>query len=210
MITIGQILSRKRAEKKFTLEQVEKATRIRLKFLEALENDRFDLLPPGTFAKGLVKNYAAFIGVPVEEALAFYRRQTYEDIAKVMPEEAEPMGRKFVLTPPVFTALSVGVMLILFFGYLIVSYFKFAGAPGLEIRQPGNNSVTQKEQVEVVGKTDPDATLAINGQRVNTNQSGEFDIEIPLQPGLNTLVLTATNKFKKQTVVNRNVRLEKQ
>lgn len=209
MLTVGELLQRERLKKNLTLEAVEKATKIRLKFLDALERNEFNRLPPGTFAKGFIKNYAAFLGLSVEETIAFYRRQVSEEKAKVMPESrSNPQRQAVRITPQIFTVAGVAILLVLFFAYLIFSYFKFAGAPMLSVDRPSNNSVVTKDQIEVAGKSDPDATLSINDEPVQINQEGKFDIKVPLSPGLNTLTVVATNKFKKQSTVVRNVRLE--
>ncbi len=208
MITVGELLHNARLEKKLELSVVEKATKIREKFLVALENNDFDKLPPGTFTKGFIKNYAAFLGLPAEEILAFYRRQVNEEKVPVLPLEGPKIGR-FALTPQFFTTSAVGILVVLFFAYLVFSYFQFAGSPALVINSPRNNSVVSEEQIEVVGKTDPEATLSVNGQTVAVSENGTFDVKIPLQPGLNILTITATNKFKRQTTMVRSLRLEK-
>lgn len=208
MTTVGETLHNSRLAKKLDLETVEKVTKIRAKFLEALEKNDFSKLPPGTFARGFIKNYASFLGLPVEETLAFYRRQANEEKVPILPKEPPRIGR-FSLTPQFFTAAGVGLLLATFFAYLIFSYFQFAGPPTLLINSPENNLVVHDEQVEIVGKTNPDASLTINGQLVSITENGSFDVKVPLQPGLNSLTITATNKFKRQTTMTRNLRLEK-
>ncbi len=208
MTTVGEILKNARKDQKLELSEVEKATKIRVKFLEALENNDFDKLPPGTFAKGFIKNYASFLGLPVSETLAFYRRQVNEEIMPVLPAQGPKIGR-FSLTPQFFTSFAIGTLVVLFFAYLVFSYFQFAGSPTLVVNSPRNNTVVSQDQVEVTGKTDPEASLVINGQKVTVSENGSFDVKIPLQPGLNSLTITATNKFNRQTVVSRNLRLEK-
>lgn len=205
MTTVGEILSAAREKKKLTLEQVEKATRIRAKFLLALEKNEFNKLPPGTFTRGFIKNYAAFLNLPVEETLAFYRRQENFDKTPPPPKSLKPNHFPSLT----FSTLAVIVLIALFFGYLIYSYFKFAGSPTLLINSPANNVVLKEERIEIVGKTDPEAGLTINNQPVAVNENGSFNITVPLQPGLNTLTVVATNKFKRQTTVIRNLRLEK-
>lgn len=205
MTTVGEILSAAREKKKLTIEQVEKATRIRAKFLLALEKNEFNKLPPGTFIRGFVKNYASFLGLEVEDTLAFYRRQENFDKTPAPPKSLKP-SRFPSLT---FSTLAVIVLITLFFGYLIYSYFKFAGSPTLLINSPANNVALKDDQIEIVGKTDPEAGLTINNQPVTVNENGSFNIIVPLQPGLNTLTVIATNKFKRQTTVVRNLRLEK-
>lgn len=209
MTTVGEILKSARERKKFTLTQVENALKIRAKFLMALENNQFDQLPPGTFAKGFIKNYAAYLGLPVDDILAFYRRQVHEKIPNVAPENKSGRSHRFAFTPQMITPISVGLLLFLFFAYLIFAYFRYAGSPMLEINAPKNNLVVREDQVDVTGRTDPDATLIINNEPVNLSESGSFDVKITLQPGLNTIILTATNKFHRQSTVTRNLRLEK-
>lgn len=208
MTTVGEILKIAREKKKLTLQQVELNTRIRSKFLEAIENNDFSKLPPGTFAKGFIKNYATFLGLSPEDTLAFYRRQVHEDKPKPAPER-KTIKYGFSLTPQIITTISVSILIILFFGYLIFSYFKYAGSPMLVVNSPANNQTINVEQVEIIGKTDPEATLSINNETVNLNENGSFDTKISLQPGLNTITITSTNKFHRQTTLTRNIRLEK-
>lgn len=208
MTTVGEILRNKRKELNFDLQTVEKATKIRVKFLLALENNEFDKLPPGAFARGFIKNYATFLGLPVEETLAFYRRAANEEKLSVAPSKPLRIGR-FALSPQFFTLVGFGTLLVVFFAYLIFAYFQFAGAPMLVVNTPANNSVVNTEKIEVAGKTDPEVTLVINDQKVPVAENGSFDVSVPLSPGLNTLTITATNKFKRQTTVVRNLRVEK-
>ncbi len=208
MTTVGEIFVTARTRKNLDLATVEKATKIRAKFLEALEKNQFDKLPPGTFVRGFIKNYANFLGLPVEETLAFYRRQANEEKIPVLSDFTPRIGR-FRLTPQFFTTAGIGLLLTIFFAYLAFSYFQFAGAPALVVNSPKNNSVVTTEQVEIAGKTDPSATLTVNGQTVSITENGSFDVKIPLTAGLNTLTITATNKYQRQTTITRNLRLEK-
>jgi len=209
MTTVGEIFFNKRNEKKLTLVQVEAATKIRAKFIEALEKNEFEKLPPGTFTKGFIKNYAAYLGLSELEMLAFYRRQTEEEKVAVLPtSRTKAIIRTFALTPQRLMTGSVVALLLAFFAYLIFSYFQFAGSPVLMVASPQNNSVVRTENVEVTGKTDPDATLTINSQPVAVNENGSFSATISLQPGINSLNIVATNKYKRQTTIVRNLRLE--
>lgn len=205
MTTVGQILSASRNHKKLTLEQVEKATKIRLKFLVALEKDEFNKLPPGTFAKGFIKNYASYLGLSPEETLAFYRRQTNEEKAPALPNKPVP-NPGFSISP---INVGIAILIILFFLYLTFAYFRFAGAPALNVSYPPVNAIVAAEQIEITGKTDPDALVSINNQTVAVNENGTFTTKLTLAPGLNTITIVASNKFSRQTTVTRNLRLEK-
>ncbi|MEJ5201323.1 MAG: RodZ domain-containing protein, partial [Anaerolineales bacterium] len=52
-----------------TLEQAAQATRIRLHYLQALENDQFDMLPSETQGRGFLRLYADYLGIPSQPLL---------------------------------------------------------------------------------------------------------------------------------------------
>lgn len=80
---IGEIFQARREELGINLEQAEEATRIRRRYLEALEDDRFDDLPGEVYVRGFLRIYADYLGLNPEELLAWYqpmRRPTPADL----------------------------------------------------------------------------------------------------------------------------------
>ncbi len=77
---IGVILKQEREAKKITLEQVEEATKIRRKYLEAIENEAFEVLPGEVYVKGFVATYLKYLGIK-ERA----------DVVAVMKPKEEPV-----------------------------------------------------------------------------------------------------------------------
>lgn len=67
---LGDLLRRTREEKGLLLEQVEQETRIRVQFLEALEEEDYDRLPAPVYVKGFLRNYAAYLGLDPQEVLS--------------------------------------------------------------------------------------------------------------------------------------------
>lgn len=61
--TIGEILRAAREEKKLTVEQVNRETRISVQTLRSLERDDFGGFPSETYLKGFLRNYAEFLGL---------------------------------------------------------------------------------------------------------------------------------------------------
>jgi cytoskeleton protein RodZ len=66
---VGAILARERAAHGLTLEDVAQQLKFGARQLEALEQDRFDLLPGGTFARGMVRSYAKLLKLDTEALL---------------------------------------------------------------------------------------------------------------------------------------------
>jgi len=72
MATIGQSLREEREARGISLEEVASATKIVLRYLEALEDDRLDIMPGGFFIKGIIRNYAKAIALDPDEVLGRY------------------------------------------------------------------------------------------------------------------------------------------
>lgn len=68
--SLGQRLRQAREAKHISLETAEEVTRIRRKYLEALEADDYSALPGTVFLRGFVRNYAQFLGLDPEAMLA--------------------------------------------------------------------------------------------------------------------------------------------
>ena len=69
---IGEQLTRARHSRNLTIEEVEQGTRISGRFLQALEQERFEKIPAPVFAKGFLRSYAQFLGLNPQALLALY------------------------------------------------------------------------------------------------------------------------------------------
>jgi len=69
---LGLWLRRSRETRQISLPDVEKALRIRRRYLQALEMGDYTALPGEIQARGFLRNYARYLNLPVEEALARY------------------------------------------------------------------------------------------------------------------------------------------
>lgn len=212
MQTVGQILKETREQKHFTLEQVEKATKIRKELLIALESDDFDKLPPVTFVQGFIKNYSRFLSLDSEKVLAVFRRG-FEDkkhAPYVMDAFANPVEeKKFVITPSRVLAVAVSLVILAFFAYLWIQYRSFVGSPKLEIITPQEQQTYNQSTVLVEGVTDPEVEVTVNNQRVEVDAEGGFKEELNLSSEANKITVVATSKFGKQTNIERTVYWQK-
>ena len=70
--TLGQLLRGAREGRGETLDEVERATRIRTRQLSAIEADDFAALPSPAQARGFIKNYAQHLGLDLQDVLERY------------------------------------------------------------------------------------------------------------------------------------------
>ena len=72
---IGAILRQARSKREIELAEVEAATRIRLKYLRAIEAEDWEALPEAVYARGFIRTYASFLGLDGERLADDYRRE---------------------------------------------------------------------------------------------------------------------------------------
>jgi len=70
---VGAILRQARNRRKVELSEVEAATRIRLRYLRAIENEDWDVLPGGVYTRGFIRTYANFLGLDGDRLAEDYR-----------------------------------------------------------------------------------------------------------------------------------------
>jgi len=85
MIELGQMLRDARQSKGVSLAEAEEATKIRRKYLEALEATDYDSLPPSVYSRGFLRSYATYLGLDPEAAL-----DAYHDGAQAHTDPREP------------------------------------------------------------------------------------------------------------------------
>jgi cytoskeletal protein RodZ len=72
--SFGQKLKLEREKRNITLEQISVSTKIGIRMLQALEEDKFNQLPGGIFNKGFVRAYSRFLGLDEDQTIADYLR----------------------------------------------------------------------------------------------------------------------------------------
>jgi cytoskeletal protein RodZ len=112
MESIGSFLRAERLLKQLSLEELALTTRIPLKSLQLLEDDRLDLLPGDVFVRGFVKSYAKALGMAGDAVVKRFEetsrpsRTSLTALPAVAP--ADGGGRRFGL------AMALVILLILF------------------------------------------------------------------------------------------------
>ena len=207
MKTVGSIFSEERKKRGLSLETVASSTKIRKEILAALETGNWEKLPHPTFIKGFIRNYGQFLGLDTTELLAFFRRE-YDEKRVVRETKMFLKMSRSLITPTSVTVAISTLVLLLISGYLYFQYESFTGSPFLEVIEPRDNSKITTNEVSVVGRTDSEAILKINGQEIQILPGGAFNISVSLATGFNSLVVTASNRFGKISTVKRVVVVE--
>jgi len=73
--SVGELLSSRRKQRGNSIHDVERAIKIRAKYLEALEADEFEILPGDAYVVGFIKSYAEYLGIDPSGLIEAYRSE---------------------------------------------------------------------------------------------------------------------------------------
>jgi cytoskeletal protein RodZ len=143
MLDIGAQLRETRMRRRIDISEVEAATKIRAKYLRALENEEWSLLPGPTFVKTFLRTYAEYLDLDarslVEEYRQRYERPSTTELTPLRPGGLggrPPRRRRPVLGPWVLVA---GV----FVGLLAALYV--LGTSGGDDEEPPPTSTSERQ-----------------------------------------------------------------
>lgn len=203
--TLGEKLKKIREDAGVSINEIAKATKVRKRYLEMIEEEKFDSLPPDVYVRGFLNSYAKYLGIESSDVLRLYEKES--GIQKNIKNVRKPKKRKKRFQMP--SIVVTPNILAMFFFVLIVAvgivYFyrevgKFSQEPRLVITHPSNNLSIESSSVDIVGISDKDSHVTINNQPVFVNDDGEFRENISLQKGVNELEVRSVNKFDNETV----------
>src|SRR5207302_11480593 len=92
MTDIGSTLREARMRARIDISEVEARTKIRAKYLRAIENEEWDLLPGDVYARSFLRTYGDFLGLDTRQLLDDFRRQ-YDRPSDHELRPINPVGR---------------------------------------------------------------------------------------------------------------------
>jgi cytoskeletal protein RodZ len=198
---LGEVLRTAREARGVDLARVERDTKIRARYLTALETGDYGELPGAVYTKGFLRNYGAYLGLDPEYLVDLFRLESSQPSTERLSVPAPPRPiatrrRSLIVTPgAIWAALLTAVVLgiIIYVGLELVT---FSRIPSLEITDPPRD-IAGYEEMEylIVGHTEPNARITVDGLRENptatADSSGNFEVEVALVPGSNLITLQA-------------------
>lgn len=151
----GEILRAEREKRGLSLVEVENTTKIRAKYLEALENDAYQEIPGEVYRLGFLRNYARFLGIDPTSLVDHYKSLAgdtgtsappqilVEEIKGHTKEPVEEQRHRIFFAFPWKKVLGIAVVVVI---ALIIMAFVASGSRKKEepTPQPSNTEITQK------------------------------------------------------------------
>jgi cytoskeleton protein RodZ len=154
---LGQLLRQAREEKGISLEEVEQATRIRQKYLAALEEGDYDQLPTPGHIQGFLRNYAVHVGLDWEDVQGLYAKEASahhdSDPGIFHPKDIILSPRRSLLKADLILALVILLVVGVIGGWLFWRY----GRPLLNGRLVARPTLQPTTTEQVAAK--PSATV---------------------------------------------------
>ncbi|MCY3965994.1 MAG: helix-turn-helix domain-containing protein [Acidobacteria bacterium] len=122
--SFGSWLRSQREVRQVELETITQSSKINIRYLEALERDRFDLLPATIFVRGFLREYARIVGLDPDEVLNFYLAASARDD---LEGGIEDLSRR-PATWPIGRTVAVGVVVVAILLFLVWRLFA-SGSP---------------------------------------------------------------------------------
>lgn len=202
--TVAGLLQRRRNHLGISLATVERATRIRGKYLRQLEAGDYSQLPHDVYSRGFVQSYATYLGLDPHETVRRYEAE--RGGPPDAPRRVLRMAQTRTTVVPQLIALLAVVGLIAGIGiYLSLQFRSLTGAPALEVTSPAADQSLYGGVIDVRGKASGGADVTVNESPLLTDSNGEFSDKIALQNGINSIRVTAKNRLGRSTTVTRNI-----
>jgi len=135
--SVGYYLKRTREVREIELEDIAKKTKISVRFLKAIEEERWNLLPGEVFIKGFIRTYAQFLGLNPDEVVEKYLQERAKDQRQIVEVEKKEKSKINFLWIP------LGIVFLIILSSVIFLSFK-------NIKKEKKNFDIKKEQKEII------------------------------------------------------------
>jgi len=195
--SLGEELEAARRLFNLSLLAVEKKIGLDIRYLQALENNEYELIPGEIYVRNFLKKYAEFLGFNWDKV-----KNRYEQEAKYKKLKSENEKSRFGLSQKkfiVFTKITKNIIFVLIVAliilYLSYNLWSLLRPPKLSILYPADNSTLGSQFVKILGKAEPESKLSLNDQDIFVAEDGFFRVDINLNKGLNVIKLEASKRY---------------
>lgn len=199
---LGTVLRTAREARFIDLARVERDTKIRVRYLSALERGDYRDLPEPIYTRGFLRNYGLYLGLDPEYLIDLYRLESGTPVERPSMPSRRPMaarqGRSLVVSSGAVAAAILTILVVALVVYVVGELVVFGGTPDLRIIDPAADVVAwERGEYTIRGVTEPNATITTDGLRQNPSTTadadGAFSVRVGLVPGANVITLVAND-----------------
>jgi len=193
-----------RERKGVDLYRAERDTKIRARYLAALERGDYKELPGAVYTKGFLRNYALYLGLDPDDVLLQWRRERGDarepEPVIVVPRPIVAPRKGLTFSPAVVVAAIMTVAVVAFGAYLVLQIQRYVAPPTIAVTQPRTAVVEVDEATTAYtlrGTSIAGATISITSPSweqpllVSADANGRWTAEIDLRRGRNQFDISA-------------------
>ena len=201
---LGAKLIECREEKGLSLEGVYKDCNIPVKYLKALEEERWSDLPGEVYLKNFLEKYCNILDLNFKLCFKQYKKQIINDNNHLKDKTKNKKQKQSFssllefITPQRFKIILIIIVLIIFLGYIYFKIDDYVSPPDLIITYPYENFETTENIITISGQTEVEAMVFINSENVSVEENGNFSVDVKLKYGLNRFYITSQRKHGRQ------------
>ncbi len=200
------MLKKERERRGFSIETVEEKTRVRKKYIQAIEESNWTLFPSKTYVLGVLKSYGTLLDLDEVKLTAFFRREYERTDLQKFKKKIET--KQLTPTSKVYTKIGIIISIILFIVYFGIQIINLMTPPKISILQPTSDNLPPRtEKFDLVGTTEKDALVEINGERYVLDDKNQFRKKIPIVDKVATVTITITGANGKKTTLKKTYRV---
>jgi cytoskeletal protein RodZ len=214
--TLPERLYAARERKGVDLYRAERDTKIRARYLGALERGDYKELPGAVYTKGFLRNYALYLGLDPDDVLLQWRRERGDGKEQpptiVVPRAITAPRKGLTFSPGIVVIALLTVVIVAFGVYLGVQVLRFNKPPTIAVTQPATAVIDVDDSATTYtleGTTLPGATVSIatpgrDPYQVTAKSDGGWSAAVDLRRGRNQFDVNAldpeTGKKSESTV----------
>ena len=165
--TFGETLRSERERQGISLETVAEATKIRKHYLNALEQENFEVLPPRVYATGFVGTYARYLKLDQEAVIGQFKSLAYSSNNEPAPVLApKRTKREFKIPIKNIIAAAMFLLIALWAGNLVSAYIAQRGvAEPPKVQEPAVNNPSGNNNPAVEPNASENLVLVITDRQ---------------------------------------------
>ncbi len=188
----------------FTVEKLSQLTSISEIYIEALIQEKFELLPPAPYVRGYIKKIAQVLNLDGDQLWQDFLKNS-KKIKKSGENDKLPPNR-FLVKRKSFSFLILILIIIFVFVFYFLANGKFFNKLQIDFFNLKENEIVVSDNSFVFqGKINPRNFLTINNQNVIINEDGSFEHKVELKPGLNVFEFKIKNSLGDNKVVLKQI-----
>lgn len=188
-----------------TLEKVAELSGVPVKYIEAIQKNSADKLPPSPYVRGYISRICEVMELNGEECWRDFQKDADLKISGVkdqMPRNRYAK-RSLSLRKSVLLGIGLSILIVIYLGYRLNN---LTGKPNLEVLEPAAAMlVLNVPSVTISGTLDTDSKLSVNSERVSVDGDGTWQKKFYLQPGLNSIEIKASKLLGREVVITKQI-----